>query len=79
MLGYSVLEDSAHQPRNPGGDEHELRGRTTSFAEGDGSDGHHGGGIAGGLGADGGALVGGERGAEGEGAGGRLRLSHAYL
>ena len=61
-------------------DENELRGRTPSFAEGDGSDGHHGaGGIAGGLGADGGALVGGERGAEVEGAGGRLRLSHAYL
>ena len=37
------------------------------------------GGIAGGLGADAGALVGGERGAEVEGAGGRLRLSHAYL
>jgi hypothetical protein len=37
------------------------------------------GGIAGGLGADARALVGGERGAEVEGAGGRLRLSHAYL
>ena len=66
------------QPRNPGGDEHELRGRTPSFAEGDGSDGHHGGGIAGGLGADGGPVPGGERGAEGEGAGRCLRLSHAY-
>ena len=79
IFGYASDGNSARQPRNPGGNEHEPCDRTPRFAEGDGSDDHHCGGIAGGLGADARALVGGERGAEVEGAGGRLRLSHAHL
>src|SRR5277367_2376738 len=49
ISGYASLRKSARQPRDPGGDEHELCGRTSSLAEGDGSDGHHGGGDRGRL------------------------------